>query len=143
MDKYFVCQGCGHVEFGAAPEKCPVCISPGEKYAEDAAAVNPAEKEGKEKHVPVILVTKECGLIPNDCSDIHIKIGSTPHPMQDDHWIQWIDVYNNKKYIARHMLTPSMEPAVSVHIKRSLAGKLQVIESCNKHGRWTAEAELL
>jgi superoxide reductase len=142
MEKLFVCQVCGHVEFGAAPDKCPVCMSPKDKYKEDAAAVNPAAKEGKEKHVPVILVTKECGLIPDACADIHIKIGATPHPMIDTHWIQWIDVYNNKKYIARHMLTPSMEPAVSIHVKRELSGKLQVVENCNIHGRWTAEAAL-
>ncbi len=142
MEKYFVCQTCGHVEFGAAPNECPVCHSPREKFQEDAAAINPAAKEGKEKHVPVILVTKECGLIPDVCADIHIKIGATPHPMVADHWIQWIDVYNNKKLIARYMLKPELQPAVSIHVKRELTGKLQVIEFCNKHGRWTAEAAL-
>jgi superoxide reductase len=142
MEKWYVCLVCGHVEFGVAPANCPVCHAPKDKFKEDAAAINPAEKEGKEKHVPVILVTKECGLIPDVCSDIHIKVGATPHPMAEDHWIQWIDVYNNKKHLARYMLTPNLEPAVSVHIKRELKGKIQVVEFCNKHGRWTAEAAL-
>jgi superoxide reductase len=142
MEKLFVCQVCGHIEFGAAPDRCPVCFASKEKFKEDPAAVNPAEKEGKEKHVPVILVKKECGLIPDLCSDVHVKIGSVPHPMTDDHSIQWIDVYNNKKFIARYHLTPALQPAVSVHIKRELTGRIQVVEFCNKHGKWTAEAAL-
>jgi superoxide reductase len=142
MGKLFVCQICGHIEFGAAPDHCPVCHAPREKFKEDAAAVNPAEKEGKEKHVPVILVTKECGLIPDACADVHVKIGSVPHPMAEDHWINWIDAYNNRKFIARYYLTPALEPAVSLHLKRELSGSLQVVEFCNKHGRWMAEASL-
>jgi superoxide reductase len=142
MGKLFVCQICGHIEFGAAPDHCPVCHAPKDKFKEDAAAVNPAEKEGKEKHVPVILVTKECGLVPDVCRDIHIKVGATPHPMVEDHFIQWIDVYVNKKYAARYYLTPALQAAVSVHLKSDAQGTIQAVEFCNKHGRWMAEAAL-
>ncbi|MFA6974114.1 MAG: rubrerythrin family protein [Parcubacteria group bacterium] len=30
--EYYVCQVCGHVHLGAAPDKCPVCASPKEKF---------------------------------------------------------------------------------------------------------------
>ena len=137
-----VCQICGHVEFGAAPEACPVCFSPKEKYQGDPQAVNTAEKEGKEKHIPQIIVTDDCGLIPDVCRDVHVKVGSVPHPMTDDHYIQWIDAYVNKKFLARYMLTPGVQPAVGLHLKKEQTGTLTVIESCNKHGRWIAEAPL-
>ena len=141
--KGFVCQKCGHVEFNSAPVSCPNCGSPKDMYTQNDMAVIPAEKEGKEKHVPQILVTDACGLIPDDCRDIHIKVGSTTHPMEDDHWIQWIDVYVNKVFAARYMLYPrSMQPAVGIHLKKDQKGTLTVVEHCNKHGSWMAEANL-
>jgi len=142
MEKLFVCQVCGHVEFGQAPQNCPVCFAPKDKFIADNNAVMPSEKEGKEKHVPQIMITDDCGLIPDVCRDIHIKIGSVPHPMVPDHWITWIDIYVNKAYSARYMLTPNMQPAVSIHLKKEHSGVLTVIEHCNKHGRWMAEAKL-
>ncbi|MBT3190849.1 MAG: rubrerythrin family protein [Anaerolineae bacterium] len=29
---FFLCPVCGHIEFGAPPEKCPICNVPGSKY---------------------------------------------------------------------------------------------------------------
>ena len=141
MNKLFVCQACGHIEFDSAPEMCPSCGAPKAKFGEDGNALMPAEKEGKEKHVPVIIVTDECGLIPDDCRDIHVKVGSTPHPMLEDHWIQWIDVYVNKVFSARYTMYPkSMQPVVGLHLKAYQKGTLSVIEHCSKHGSWMAEA---
>ena len=141
--KGFVCQVCGHIEFTSAPDACPVCGSPKDKYKEEANAIIPAEKEGKEKHVPLIVVTDDCGLIPGVCRDIHVKVGSTPHPMEDAHWIHWIDVYINKVFTARYMLYPqSMLPAVGLHVKKEKTGTLTVVEHCNKHGSWMAEADI-
>jgi superoxide reductase len=143
MEKYYVCQVCGHIEFGSAPAHCPVCFAPTEKFKEDGAAIMPAEKEGKEKHVPQLIVTNECGLIPDACRDVHIKVGSVPHPMQEDHWIQWVDIYVNKRFTARYQLTPeNLQAAVGVHLKNSVTGTLTAIEHCNKHGNWMAEAGL-
>ncbi|MBN2444999.1 MAG: hypothetical protein JXJ04_26830 [Spirochaetales bacterium] len=143
MDNLFLCKVCGHIEFNAAPEKCPVCGAPKSSFALNAEAVMPAEKEGKEKHVPVIITTNACGLIPDECKDAHIKVGSTPHPMQEDHWIQWIDIYINKKFSARYMMFPqSLQATIGIHIKSNQTGTLQAIEHCNKHGSWMAEASL-
>ncbi|MBN2535356.1 MAG: hypothetical protein JXB88_20935 [Spirochaetales bacterium] len=142
MDKLFVCNVCGHIEFNHIPEKCPVCGASKVNFRENPDAIIPSEKEGKEKHVPVITVTAACGMI-DDCRDIHIKIGSTTHPMQQDHWIVWIDIYVNNNYTSRYTMLPdSMQPAVSIHVKKSVTGKLTVVHFCNKHGRWIANAEL-
>ena len=143
MNTNYVCEVCGHIAFGTKPTTCPVCGSPSSKYQADANAVIPAEKEGKEKHVPLIVVTDDCGLVPNVCRDIHVKVGSTPHPMEENHWIQWIDIYVNNVYAARHMLSAqSMQPAVSLHLKKENTGTLTVVAHCNKHGSWKAEASL-
>ena len=99
------------------------------------------EKEGKEKHVPTILVTDSCGLIPDECRDVHVKVGSVPHPMADDHSIMWIDTYVNKAYSARYYMMPqNMQPALGLHLKTGKTGTLTIVSNCNKHGSWMAEA---
>ncbi len=143
MEKYHVCQICGHIEFDSAPVHCNSCFAPRERFKEITDAIMAAEKEGREKHVPQIIVTGECGLIPNACRDVHVKIGSVPHPMQSDHWIQWIDVYINKEFSARYQLKPDhLQASVGLHIKNSVTGTLTIIQHCNKHGSWMAEAQL-
>lgn len=143
MEQIFVCQVCGHIEFGQAPDACPVCWAPKEKFEQKSDAINPAEKEGKEKHVPVIVTTGTCGLIPDVCQDVHVKVGVTPHPMEADHWIKWIDVYMDKKFISRTYLNPAvLQAAVGLHVKKDQKGKLTAIELCNKHGYWMSEAQL-
>ena len=139
--KGFVCGTCGHVAFDEAPDKCPVCTSSKEVF-EEKDAILTAENEGpKEKHVPVIKVVKQCGLVGEGCTDVHVRIGDTLHPMEDDHYIVWVDFYVDKKLVSRTQLTPDCNPAASAHIKTS-SGKLSVIEFCNKHGLWINEVDL-
>jgi superoxide reductase len=143
MEKIFVCSVCGHIEFGAAPKACPVCWATADKFADTPDAIKPAEKEGKEKHVPVLVVSKQCGLVPGVCQDVHIKVGSVPHPMTAEHWIQWIDIYLNKAFVSRYQLLPtSLQAAVSVHFKNDQKGTVSVIEHCNIHGTWIAEGTI-
>ena len=140
-----VCNSCGHVEFNEAPESCPVCASPKSSYKHnDNVFVESAErsKEGAVKHIPQIKVNKVCGLVPeNDCIDVIVRVGETLHPMTDEHYIQFIDCYVDHEYRARTHLTPDMNPAVIFHLKNT-TGKVQIVESCNLHGLWKAEADL-
>ncbi len=141
MGKLHVCSNCSHIEFGAAPASCPVCH--GTTLKDTADALMPAEKEGKEKHVPVVTATASCGLIPGDCKDVLIKVGSVPHPMQQDHWIMWIDTYLNDKWVERCTLAPdSLQAAAVIHFKMDAKGSVTVVEHCNKHGSWMAKVEI-
>jgi superoxide reductase len=142
MEKFFVCAVCGHIEFGAAPQACPVCWAAPEKFIETPDAIKPAEKEGKEKHVPVLVIVKQCNLVPAICQDVNIKVGSVPHPMTPEHSIQWIDVYLNKVFAARYHLTPALQAAVGVHFKEDQKGTVTVVEHCNLHGSWMAEGTI-
>jgi len=137
-----VCKTCGYIAInGTAPDKCPVCQSPKEVF-EDKDVIMTAENEGpKEKHVPVIKVVKQCGLIGEGCTDVHAKIGEVPHPMEEDHYIVFIDFYVDKEFVERVHLTPSLNPAAGAHLKAS-SGKLTAIEFCNKHGYWINEVDL-
>ena len=144
----FVCKVCGFVAInGSAPEKCPVCGSPKTAFMEKEEAVktirdanNPTDLE--KKHVPIIAIEKKCNLITGTCLDVHAKIGRVEHPMFGEHYIQHIDFYLDKKFVARVMLTPSvLNPAAAVHLKAE-KGRVSVVEQCNLHGCWMEEADL-
>lgn len=140
--KGFVCKTCGYISInGSAPEKCPVCQSPKSAF-EEKDVIKTAKDEGAtEKHVPVIKVVKQCGLMGEGCTDVHAKIGEVPHPMEPEHFIVWVDFYVDKEWVSRTHLSPQLNPAAGVHLKAN-SGKLTAIELCNVHGHWINEVDL-
>lgn len=146
--KGIVCKVCGFISIdGQAPDKCPVCGAPKSSFEsrEDAIKV-PKDPNNmtdlEKKHVPVIKIVKKCGLIPEGCQDVHVKMGEIPHPTLPEHYIMHIDFYIDKKFVSRVHLTPEkLNPAAALHLK-PVSGKLTVIELCNIHGAWIKEVDL-
>ena len=146
--KVFECKKCWHIEFNAAPEFCMVCRAPKTDFVENPAAIkkpaNPAAlTDGDRKHIPQIVVVKECGLIPGgSCTDVHVRVGEMLHVMETKHYIRYLDFYLNTRFISRIWLSPeSCQPAAALHLKAN-SGTLTVIENCNVHGNWMNEAAL-
>jgi desulfoferrodoxin (superoxide reductase-like protein) len=62
--------------------------------------------------------------------------------MLKEHYITFIDLYVDKKYLSRVYLTPErLHPAAAWHIKVT-SGTLAAVEHCNLHGYWMSEANL-
>jgi len=80
----------------------------------------------QEKHVPVVE--------PVD-GGIRVQVGSTPHPMEKEHWIEWIEVIADGRS-CRRFLNPG-DPPEAVFATESR--ELTVRASCNLHGLWKAE----
>lgn len=141
----YQCSVCGHLEFSNAPEQCPVCKSPKEKYRQNDRIFEESSEKSKEaavKHIPAITVNKQCGLIPNQgCIDVIVRIGATLHPMEAAHFIQFIDCYIDDKYVSRIMPTPGVFAAGCFHLKTA-GTKVTIVENCNIHGVWKAETKL-
>lgn len=79
-----------------------------------------------EKHVPVIEKTDE---------GILVKVGSVDHPMEEKHYIQWIEIIDGEEiHIA--FLKPTDKPQALFKIQPK--GKIRVREYCNIHGLWVA-----
>jgi superoxide reductase len=124
-----------------------VCGAPKAAFLEKEDAIktsadpkNPTDAE--KKHTPSITVVKKCGLIPQGCTDVHVKVGEIQHPMEEKHYIVHIDFYIDKKFISRIHLTPEkLNPAGALHLKVS-SGELTAIEFCNIHGAWINTANL-
>ena len=79
-----------------------------------------------EKHVPLVEKTAE---------GYRITVGSTLHPMDEDHYIEWIELLTeDKSYIK--FLKPGDKPVAEFCIE---AEKVTAREHCNKHGFWKGE----
>ncbi len=81
-----------------------------------------------EKHLPVVEPT---------ANGILVKVGSVPHPMDPDHWIQFIEVMTNNNYVCRKELSPGDKPEAEFKVSQNEV-KL-VREFCNKHGLWATK----
>jgi superoxide reductase len=141
----FVCGKCGYVAFGQAPESCPVCGALNQAFEQDNTAIKkPADPKNltelEKKHIPVIRISKQCGLVESGCIDVNIKIGEILHVMEAKHYIMYIDVYLDYAFICRYHMSPEkLNPVLGIHLKVA-SGKLVALENCNLHGRWIAEA---
>jgi superoxide reductase len=118
--------------------KCNVCgkiieiLNPGNPETEccgqamELLEAKAKEAEGKEKHVPVIEKTE---------SGYKIKVGSVPHPMLAEHYIQWIEILaDGVSY--KTFLQPGESPEAEFCVK---AEKITARIYCNVHGLWQNE----
>jgi desulfoferrodoxin-like iron-binding protein len=138
----FVCGVCGHVEFGSAPDFCPVCHAPKEKFDLNNNVFSDAQatyKDAAISHTPAITVKKKSDLIAETPTyEIRVRIGKKLHPMEEAHHIRFIDCYVDDKYFARIMFTTSSSPAATFYTKATGA-KVRAVEVCSVHGHWQAE----
>jgi superoxide reductase len=116
----YECEECGHilevVRAGKGElECCEVPMKLLEANTVDAAV---------EKHVPVVEKVE---------GGIRVKVGSAPHPMLPEHWIEWVQVINDGSAYRRY-LKPGDEPEAFFEIEPG--GDTVAREHCNLHGLW-------
>lgn len=116
--------------------KCEVCGNIVEVLHEGAGALVCCGQEMKllventmdasrEKHVPVIEKT---------AGGVKVRVGSVPHPMEEKHHIEWIElIADGKAY--RQFLKPGDRPEAEFAVS---AAQIAVREHCNLHGLWKA-----
>jgi superoxide reductase len=79
----------------------------------------------KEKHVPVVEKTAD---------GFKVKVGSVAHPMEEKHYIEWIEIIADGKAY-RQFLNPGDVPEAVFQID---AAQVTAREYCNLHGLWKA-----
>ncbi len=80
--------------------------------------------EGNEKHVPVF---------EKEGNKITVKVGDVPHPMEETHFIEWIEVVFKSGKACKVFLSPSDEPKAFFESDEDV---MQIREYCNLHGLW-------
>ena len=115
----FKCDICGHIvevlHGGKGELVC--CNQPMKELRENTVDAS------LEKHVPVIEKME---------NGIKVKVGSVPHPMEEKHYIEWVEVIiDGKTY--RQFLAPGGAPEAFFPIT---GGNITAREYCNIHGLW-------
>jgi superoxide reductase len=117
----YKCEVCGNIvevlHEGQGELVC--CGQPMKRFVENTVDA------AREKHVPVIEQT---------ASGFTVKVGSVPHPMEEKHYIEWIEVIADGEAY-REFLKPGGTPEATFSIS---AEKITAREYCNLHGLWKA-----
>jgi desulfoferrodoxin (superoxide reductase-like protein) len=125
--KIYICQVCRHLAFNNLPDRCPVCYARKDKYIQNDAIFKESIERSPEtaiKHMPAVGVYKSGSLI----------IGKVIHPMEERHYIRFVDAYQDDHFIARTELIPlSVYPASCFYLKGA-GDQITIVENCNIHG---------
>ncbi len=81
----------------------------------------------KEKHVPVIEKGK---------GKLRVKVGSVPHPMEEKHYIEWVQLIEGNKS-CREFLSPGQQPET---VFSAEGENVFAREYCSIHGLWKGES---
>ncbi len=124
-NQIYRCMHCGLlVETVSDGGAVPVCCG------EEMKLLKANDSDGaKEKHVPVASPCQKCG-------GTVVKVGSEPHPMEEDHYIEFIEIINGP-YVNRKYLKPGEKPEAEFYV--SLQPGMEIREFCNKHGLWKSK----
>ena len=79
----------------------------------------------KEKHVPVVEKVE---------GGVKVKVGDVAHPMEEKHWIEWVEIIADGKAY-RQFLNPGEAPEATFNVE---ADQISAREYCNLHGLWKA-----
>jgi superoxide reductase len=113
----YKCEVCGNivemVHGGKGELVC--CNQPMKLFRENTVDAS------KEKHVPVIEETGDT---------LKVKVGSASHPMEEKHYIEWIEVLDGEN-TCRRFLKPGEAPEAEFCRRGSVARAY-----CNLHGLW-------
>jgi superoxide reductase len=116
------CNICGNIvevkHIGTGKLVC--CDNPMELLKEKEDGVGP------EKHLPIIEKTD---------NGVKVKIGSIPHPMEENHCIEWVEIIAEDKLYSK-FLKPGEKPEAEFNIKLEDINKVQLREYCSVHGLW-------
>ncbi len=120
----YACNQCGNVvevlRGGAGNLAC--C-----DQAMQAVAENTVDAS-KEKHVPAIA---RAG------SDVTVTIGTVPHPMGEEHFIEWVEIEQGDA-ITRRYLKPGAIPQATFEVGKN---PVTARAYCNLHGLWKARID--
>ncbi len=118
----YKCNECGNivevVHAGGGTLVC--CGQPMQRLVEKTTDI------GNEKHVPVIEKTAQ---------GFKVKVGAVPHPMEEKHYIEWIELLANGMAY-RQWLKPGMKPEAEFMVRASV---VQAREYCTVHGLWLSK----
>jgi superoxide reductase len=120
LNQIYKCEVCGNivavVHTGIGTLVC--CDQP------MISQVEHEEDQGFEKHLPSLSFEGD---------NLTVTIGETLHPMEEEHYIEWIE-YIVENEVSRFYLKPKDEPKATFKMKDNIHYIVRAY--CNIHGLW-------
>ena len=115
----YKCEICGNmvemIHEGIGQLVC--CGQPMKFYEENTVDAS------QEKHIPVVEKIE---------GGFKVKVGSVPHPMEEKHYIEWIEVIADRKAYRQFLKQGDVPEAVFMIDASAITAR----EYCNLHGVW-------
>ena len=122
-EKVFKCNQCGNiievVHDGGGKLVC--CGEPMQALVENTT------EAATEKHIPEITAVD---------GGYQVVVGSVIHPMEEKHYIEWIELVADDVLVYRKVLKPGEAPEAVFKVE---ASSVKARAYCNLHGLWAAE----
>jgi len=117
----YKCEVCGNIVevFHGGKGDLECCKTPMKLLKENTVDA------AKEKHVPVIEKIE---------GGVKVKVGDVAHPMEEKHYIEWIEIIVNDKTYQQY-LNPGDTPEATFKVD---GGDISARAYCNLHGLWKA-----
>ena len=122
-NRFYICEHCGNI-IGMINDSGVPVVCCGQKMTKLEAGTVEASRE---KHVPSAKI---------EDGKVIVDVGSVPHPMIEEHSIQWVYLQTSKCG-QRKILSPGEEPRVTFALADEKP--IAVYAYCNLHGLWMAE----
>ncbi len=116
----YKCEVCGNIVLVMHSGKGELVCCGQPMKLQSAKTSDPAT----EKHVPII-EKKE--------NKYKVKVGSTLHPMKEEHYIEWIELHTDDDRVYIKFLKPGDAPEAVFEVS---AQNVIAREYCNLHGLW-------
>jgi len=118
----YKCEVCGNIVMvlhaGAGTLVC--CGQPMRRQQENTVDAS------KEKHVPVV---------EKSAKGVLVKVGAVPHPMEEKHYIEWVEADSGETVMLR-FLKPGSAPEARFETPAKVD---KAREYCNIHGLWASK----
>ena len=119
--KFYYCKHCKNI-ITFVKEVNPNIVCCNEKMVE---LVHGSVDAAHEKHIPVVDINE---------NKVTVCIGSVEHPMQVEHYIEWI-ILETTKGVYRKNLNPGEKPEATFVLEEG-EKVVSTYEYCNLHGLW-------
>ncbi len=115
----YKCEACGNIVevLHAGQGELVCCGSPMKLFKENTVDA------AKEKHLPVVEKTAD---------GITVKVGEVAHPMEEKHYIEWIEIIADGS-VYRQFLKSGDAPEATFNVT---ANQVTAREYCTLHGLW-------
>lgn len=95
-----------------------------------------ATDELLKQHEPIFVMPERIEM--GQVVTVKVKVGMIPHPMEEGHYIQSVELFAGEKSLGKKEFKPGvdMQPEADFQVPLTAGTQLKAVALCNVHGKW-------